>query len=85
MFGSGAVCFEPLTPAGWQPAMTLPSLVIALNAFFNAEIPARVVKVTKDEKIPEYNRAAAETDVKRIISAHGGGKLWSQKIQNMKS
>ena len=63
----------------------LPSLVVALNAFFNGEIPARVVKVCKSEKIPEYNRAAAEKDIKFIICAHDGGKSWYQNIENMKS
>lgn len=35
VFSSGAICFEALTPKGWVTTMSLPSLTIALIAFFN--------------------------------------------------
>lgn len=86
IFASGAVCFEALTPQGWVTTMSLPSLAMALVAFFNCkERPVSVEHVGEGGVIKEYNFDAAKKEIAHIIRAHKDGSSWSQKREDMKS
>jgi len=88
VFSHGAICFEPLTPKGHSAAMSLPSLCIALQAFFNTSGGGGALKVERsspDGTIREYNLADAQKEIKYIINAHSGGSAWSQQMKDMKS
>lgn len=74
VFRHGGICFEPLTPKGWAPSMTLPSLVIAIKGILDmggvrctgsGELETRTVK--------GYTEEAARKDHTHIVSAHQGG------------
>jgi ubiquitin-conjugating enzyme E2 Q len=88
VFPGGAICFEPLTPAGWSSTISLPSLAVMVAAHLanDSTRPVTVQSVGADRKtIPQYTREAAEKELAQIIRAHNDGTKWSVSREKLRS
>eukprot|EP00747_Dinoflagellata_sp_TGD_P018029 gnl/TRDRNA2_/TRDRNA2_126228_c0_seq1.p1 gnl/TRDRNA2_/TRDRNA2_126228_c0~~gnl/TRDRNA2_/TRDRNA2_126228_c0_seq1.p1 ORF type:complete len:258 (-),score=58.18 gnl/TRDRNA2_/TRDRNA2_126228_c0_seq1:104-793(-) len=74
VFSHGGICFEPLTPKGWAPSMTLPSLAIAIKGIFDyGDVRAGSSGNKEKRTVPNYTEAGARKDHSAIVAAHRGG------------
>eukprot|EP00440_Ansanella_granifera_P002899 gb/GFBE01003165.1/.p1 GENE.gb/GFBE01003165.1/~~gb/GFBE01003165.1/.p1 ORF type:complete len:347 (+),score=81.16 gb/GFBE01003165.1/:1-1041(+) len=75
VFERGGICFEPLTPKGWVPSMTLPALAIAIKGILDyGEVQVSGVGNRETRTVPHYTEAGARKDAKHITDAHRGGE-----------
>eukprot|EP00929_Paragymnodinium_shiwhaense_P041435 TRINITY_DN21514_c0_g1_i1.p1 TRINITY_DN21514_c0_g1~~TRINITY_DN21514_c0_g1_i1.p1 ORF type:complete len:314 (+),score=78.39 TRINITY_DN21514_c0_g1_i1:84-1025(+) len=84
---AGGVCFEPLTLQGHTPAMSLASLCVGLQAYFNQPsfFPLTVQRTSPDDRIAEYNLEDAAREAKRMESQREKADKWMQQPQNLES
>jgi len=74
VFGHGGICFEPLTPKGWSPAMTLPSLAIAIKGILDyGDVQCKSAGNRETKTVPQYSEKGARSDYQVIVNAHRGG------------
>jgi len=75
VFTHGGICFEPLTPKGWAPSMTLPSLMISIKGILDwGDVRLAEKGDVAARRIKEYTEEGARRDTKMIDSAHRGGE-----------
>lgn len=75
VFGSGGICFEPLTKKGWVPSMTLPALAIAIKGILDyGEVRVSGVGDKAARTVKHYTEAGARKDHTHISNAHRGGE-----------
>ena len=63
VFERGGICFEPLTPKGWVPSMTLPALAIAIKGILDyGEVRVAGVGNKATRTVPHYTEEGARKD-----------------------
>lgn len=74
VFTHGGICFEPLTPKGWAPAMTLPALAIAIKGILDyGDVRVAGVGSRETRTVPQYTEHGARKDHSGIVAAHRDG------------
>ncbi|CAJ1333908.1 unnamed protein product [Effrenium voratum] len=75
VFERGGICFEPLTPKGWVPSMTLPALAIAIKGILDyGEVRVAGVGNKATRTVPHYTEEGARKDHTAISASHRGGE-----------
>lgn len=75
VFTHGGICFEPLTPKGWAPSMTLPSLAIAIKGILDhGGVRVSGVGNKATRRVPGYTEDGARKDHSMIVRAHRDGE-----------
>lgn len=74
VFSHGGICFEPLTPKGWLPSMTLPALAIAIKGIMDfGGVRLAGVGDKAARTVKHYTMEGARKDHKHISAAHRDG------------